>query len=113
MKSRRQPFQGLDLLPWGGGSPHLCMFQKKKITLLGLCYNILLWDSLFLHDEYVLFSFAKKNSDWPIAGQEEIEQKRQTRRILEKGRAESESHWQTQRGICECCIWNRYMTEHK
>ena len=56
----------------------------------------------------------KAEADWTILGQQEIECKSEIRRIiLGRGRAESESHWQTQRGICECCIWNRYMTEHK
>ena len=45
-------------MPWGGGSSHLCMFQKE-ITLL--VYVIILCSgTVFLHYECVLFSFANK-----------------------------------------------------
>ena len=59
-------------------------------------------------------STQEAEADWTILGQQETECKSEIRRIiLERGRAESESHWQTQRGICECRIQKGYVTEHK
>ena len=38
--------------------------------------------AIFIHCKYALLSLVNKRADWPIAGQEEIGQESQTRRML-------------------------------